>query len=160
MILFVGQAPGRRALKKGRAFDGPGAGSRLAAMSGLARGEFLSRFKTTNVFRRWPGKKGKGDAFPLARAHRGAQRIMSSDAWREAEKVVFVGQGVVRAFLFHAPDLALRLIDRPCTMQTWAHGAKPRAYLPHPSGVNRWYNDPNNRFLAESFLRKLAKEVR
>lgn len=150
-VLFVGQAPGRRAPRTARAFGGPGAGSRLAKLCGLTHGEFLSRCRTANLIKGWPGKNGKGDAFPFAVARRGLHRIIKTDLWRDADRIVFVGQGVARVVL---PNISTVMVKRPCE---WYFSRF--AYLPHPSGVNRWYNDRSNTRRAETFLRALVKEA-
>lgn len=33
------------------------------------------------------------------------------------------------------------------------------AFLPHPSGLNRWWNDEQNRLDAESFMRSVGEEI-
>lgn len=152
-VLFVGQAPGPKAKRGARAFEGAGAGSRLANYAGLLPGQFLEKFSTVNVLKTWPGRgAGKGDRFPMAYAQRAARKMWSdSCAFCGHDKVVFVGQATVKAFGFVK---LLRL--QPCE---WSGHDKWVAYLPHPSGVNHWYNSHENRQRAERFLRELVKEV-
>lgn len=42
----------------------------------------------------------------------------------------------------------------------WSEEGEPFrwAMLPHPSGVNRWWNEPENREAAREFLRQLLLE--
>jgi len=61
--------------------------------------------------------------------------------------VVLVGAAVARAFGARVGELA------------WGHDPVLRAelaLLPHPSGVNLWWNLPTNVERARAFLRKLS----
>jgi len=148
--LFVGQAPGRVAKRGARAFSGRvGSSARLAKLAGTTVDGFLSRAETVNVLKAWPGKSGKGDAFPRPAARRGVNEILRSEAFKRSTRVVFVGQAVWRAFL--GP-----MVMRPCEWSSvFLRGHCPDvAYLPHPSGVNRWYNEPENRDRASAFLKE------
>jgi hypothetical protein len=134
-------------MKRGaRAFSGEaGAGARLAKLADMTLDGFLSRARTVNVLARWPGKSGKGDRFPLTKkTFERSRRIELSEAYADASVVVLVGAAVCRVFDY--PELA----DRPCEMN-----ALGVAYLPHPSGVNRWFNVPANRAKAKQFLKEV-----
>jgi uracil-DNA glycosylase len=138
-ITIIGQAPGARNGKR-RAFEGR-SGDRLAEAAGLrGHAELRRRADVTNLLRRFPGKSGriKGDAFPMRRARRAA-RI------RKLEGVVLlIGRGVARAFDVDAPFLR------------WVRRGDARiAVVPHPSGVNLWWNSAENRRRARRFLRRL-----
>ena len=63
----------------------------------------------------------------------------------DGRTVVMAGRGVAAAFgIRRVPYL------------TWVqHRGMTTAILPHPSGVNRWYNDPRNKRAAERFLRSI-----
>jgi uracil-DNA glycosylase len=141
-VLLIGQGPSRRRPRGARAFDGPGAGAHLAKLAGVPQAELLRRVRAVNLLKTWRGKAGKGDRFPMAAARRAAAKLYSSKLYHEADVVVFVGDAVARAFGVG------RL--KPCGIY-WGWAAK----LPHPSGVNRWYNEQANRDLASRFLRDL-----
>ena len=72
-------------------------------------------------------------------------------------RVLLLGSNVAGAFGF---------FDRPALRwQTFYHfdgethrRVGPTALLPHPSGVNLWWNDPENRGRAARFMRALARE--
>ncbi len=150
-VLFVGQAPGRRAPRGSRAFGGPGAGSRLAKLCGITHEQFLEKFSTINLLKTYPGRNGKGDRFPMKAAQRAAVKMwVGSRAFCGYDRVIIVGAATVRAFPFSKAEA------QPCT---WMGHAKWLAFLPHPSGVNHWYNNPSNRQRAERFLRELVKEA-
>ena len=136
-IVMIGQAPSR-----GRSRKEPltgASGKRLAQLAGLSTQEFRGFFDRANVLRRWPGKNGKGDAFPAAKARRGAVRLRRELAGR---RLILLGSAVARAF---------GLRDHP--LMTWfEHGGLTVAVIPHPSGLNRWWNDSSNTVEAAAFL--------
>jgi uracil-DNA glycosylase len=64
--------------------------------------------------------------------------------------VLFVGKRVAQAFGYGDDELL-----------TWhRHKAYNRATVPHPSGVNKWWNDSQNRERGEDFLRRVAEQAR
>jgi uracil-DNA glycosylase len=141
-IVLVGQAPSRDT--DGRAPFSGKSGQRLERLAGLGSGELQARFALANVLQRWPGSAGKGDLFPMADARRAAPRLLRALAGR---RVVAVGCAVAKALGVASalPDLTWRkfaLLDAI-------------AVVPHPSGVNRWWNEPGNRDAAAAFLRSL-----
>lgn len=120
-------------------------------MSGVTLEKFLAKVRTTNVLPAWTGKQGKGDRFDMADARAAAMAITCSDAFFEAQSVVFVGFRVAAAFGRH--EL------KPCR---WAPGwlmGQRAALLPHPSGINTWYNDPDNKAAAARFMRKIWRTM-
>lgn len=135
-IVIVGQAPGPRS--GDRAFDGR-SGDRLARYMGLSdRRDLLEHFELLNLLRRYPGPAGdKGDAFPAGRARRAARRLSGR---LRARTVLLAGKRVGAAFGVGAEYLE------------WGTHEQGFAFvvIPHPSGVNRWWNDPDNR---ESFTK-------
>ena len=142
--LLVGQAPSRTSDPR-RPLEGKGAPARLAGLLGM-RAEDLNRsFRRMNVLDEWPGRCGKGDAFPAGLAREAAKKV------RLRGRVVFLGKGAARAFGFRGEFLG------------WSDfGGSRAAIFPHPSGVNRWFNDAGNRrrareFMEEILSRKLLK---
>jgi len=162
--LFIGQAPGPSALEVrrsnrgkrigGRALAGA-AGERLASLGGLASvDDFLARVDTVNVLVEYPGPAPqKGDAFPMPGATRRARVLRYEHAHRD--QIVLVGIAVARAFGFDDPPLCEWMIDVIAFDKEiqWA-------VIPHPSGVNRWWNDPINKALAEVFLHSLFDDAK
>ena len=136
-IVLIGQAPSRTG-KPSR----PLASAKLAAICGLTTGQYLKKFRRLNVFNIWPGKNGKGDAFPLARARTRAARLAKNLI---CGQTVFVGIKTAEAFSFKSAPLRWRKFN----------GGKA-AILPHPSGINRWWNDPDNKKRAKRFMRALG----
>lgn len=143
--LLIGQAPGP-ATVPGLPLSGR-SGARLAALCGLDPDGFQIAFDRVNLIRRFPGKIGKGDAFPLAIARRRALALARTFPGRT---VVLLGGNVSSAFLL-----------APAPLFRWRRGALGAARLaiaPHPSGISRWWNEPENVAAAARFFRRLARE--
>jgi len=138
-ILVIGQAPGR---KPGGALMGR-AGEKLADLHGVPHAEFMATRDVINLLDYFPGKAGKGDAFPMAEAREQAARYDLS-RW---DRVVFLGRNVACAFGLRAPFLAWHLLDGSLC-----------AAVPHTSGVNTWWNDPRNEAAARRFCLALEAE--
>lgn len=147
----MGQAPSRASGPV--AFDGR-SGRRVAELCGAPE----LPFRAVNLVERWPGpsRGGKGDAFPMDQARRGALRVARLIARERPARVLLAGRRVAEAFGWRgAPLLA------------WAEaevlvGGRPvaevaAAVIPHPSGVSRWWNDPANEGAARAFLADLAE---
>ncbi len=104
--------------------------------------EFLDSFDTTNILDDYPGKNrnGQGDAFPLELARDAAAEIDLS----EYDAIVLAGKNAAAAFGLRD----LQLMERRDKF----------VLIPHPSGLNRWWNDPDNvkqaRSLFLSFLNR------
>lgn len=137
--ILVGQAPSRGA-DDVPPFGGR-SGKRIAAMAGVDHARLLDVFDAVNLLERWPGPRGKGDLFPLREARRRAAILTSMLTGRT---VVLVGQGVARAFGQDSTPLS-RLSGGLCGF-----------VVPHPSGLNRWYNDASNVSAASAMLKTLA----
>ncbi len=136
--LLIAEAPGMRNGRT-RPLDGP-SGTRLAACMGLTIEEMRARFNVRNLLAEWPGACGAGSRFPMHAARYAAARV------RVAGKpyVILLGKRVASAFGVCAPFLE------------WCEVRGIRAaVVPHPSGVNHWWNEQANRDAASSFLRAL-----
>ena len=144
-LVLVGQAPARAS--GSRAFDGR-SGDRLAAYMGLAdRGELLATLECLNLLRRYPGSAGeKGDLFPRAGARRAARRLLGRLTGRW---VLLAGKNVAGAFGMGTEYL---------TWETHPGGFRA-AVIPHPSGVNHWWNDERNRRTFRRWARQALREV-
>lgn len=119
-VVLVGQAPSRRS-DPARPLSGR-SGDFLSTAAGFKIG---GAFDLRNLLSGFPGKKGKGDAFPLWKAKIAAWALCRE---LKGRRVVLLGQNVARAFGFGRPEL-----------MTWVAGPWPlweTAVLPHPSGIN------------------------
>lgn len=129
-ILIIGEAP---SLHGDPAVPLEGSvGKRLAEYAGLTWSDYLALTERRNIFQEpveWSRVEAKGRAevmFPqLLGRH-----------------VILLGQRVADAFAFHWPLL------------NWVSvGGVTVAIVPHPSGKNLWWNEPENRSQARRFLR-------
>lgn len=143
-ILVIGQAPSRTS--GSRAFDGL-SGDRLARHMGLCdRESLLNTLTCVNLLATYPGTgKGKGDAFPTHKARRSACDLLHSLANENDVRLLFAGHAVATACGVRRPYLewVMHPIGHEC------------AVIPHPSGINRWWNDEENRRRFLHFMRPL-----
>jgi len=143
MLILIGQAPNchndeRHALE-GRI------GARLCRLFGCQEEDYLKWTQRFNVLPRWPGKTGKGDKFPLALARQNARRMRYSLAGCH---VMFVG--VATAKVFGVTHIPFRWVK----VEIAEHnvGSFSAAVVPHPSGVNMWWNLECNKNKARRFM--------
>lgn len=141
--LLVGQSPSvlTDAREDRRASSG-NSGERLAAVLGTSLANLLTSFEAVNLIDRFRGHSegGKGDIFPLDEARRTACLLSVS-----GRRVVLVGRGVAEAF-----DLA----DMAFLEVRQVKGAT-FLLLPHPSGVDSWWNKGSNIEAATKALCKM-----
>lgn len=110
---------------------------------------FHSVFKCVNLLDEYPGRAGKkGDKFPMQKAEEAALKLAPTIPPRT--RVVCVGKKVAEAF---GIDTKSR---QPFIW--FPHGDAEFSWMPHPSGVNLFYNNPNNVFTAKVFLARAARE--
>lgn len=140
--LIVGEAPGR----KGRRAPVAGrCGLTLARYAGLSPRAFYRTFARTNVLPTWPGAAAKkGARFPAKGARINARAIAQREFW-SGRTIILLGKRVARAFLC-----------RPEYFVGQATGGAMLYVVPHPSGVNAWYNAAENRDRTSRFMRTVA----
>lgn len=139
-LLIVGEAPSSRG---NGVVLGELVGRRLAEAGGISLDDYLERTDRVNLFQR-----------PLARWDRvGARFHASLVAIDRTRRVILLGRRVAAAFSLAHLDV-LRWYG-PATTRL---AARSLAIVPHPSGRNRWWNDPANRIQAERFLRTALRE--
>ena len=147
--LIVAQAPSSKS-DPAEPLSGQ-SGRRLADLAGLTFEAFLERFERVNLLPVYPGRQGKGDAFPMAEAREHAHQILVSH-FRGGRRVVLLGRNVAAAFMG-----SMLADDFP--QLTWVGSAINHGFVvarcPHPSGVCRWWNEPKNVEAARAFWRKI-----
>lgn len=145
--LIIGQAPARNGDPEkplvGRS------GKKLAELMGVSEESFYRSYDRVNVYGRYMGKQGKGDAFPKPSQGQIAH-LIEKLKFQRRPFVLFVGQKTAKAFGF----------DTKKTGFLWLkdHIGTKCAVLPHPSGVNRWWNDGHNVVEASMFLCNMEKQ--
>lgn len=166
-VLLVGQAPG--ADGDVRPLTGI-MGVRLAELMGVcgtpgvpddeAIGVWFDR---ANVLDFYPGRSGKGHAFPVGAARIAAELMLPEV--KRYDRVVFCGKAVFEAFRTcgTGDESARRRKEwRGWPMLTWHHLdrtglAGSWAWMPHTSMIVTWWNDRENVEAAQAFLRDLGE---
>ena len=151
--LFIGQAPSKETDGL-EPFVGR-CGKFLAALMGLTHEEMLEQHDFINIFDSWPGAGTGGDLFSINEAKRKACELLPL---LNGRLVIFLGSNVAHAF-----ELNKFSFFRFYQLLALSQGSSTTAavaVVPHPSGVNRWYNDHNNREAASRFLLSLQKRCR
>lgn len=149
-LLIIGQAPSRETEGK-PAFTGK-CGRFLAELLGTTQQQMLEVHDFLNILEHYPGKVIGGDRFPLIEARSRAWEILPR-LW--GRTTVLLGRNVASAFQLHGYEYAR--IYAFSELQRGLHGVQGLvAIVPHPSGVNRFYNLEGNRVKVSKFLKELA----
>lgn len=137
-LLFIGEAPSRPIGGPGWAPFGAGSGLRLATWAGLTPYGMRKRARLINLF------DDPVDGWSAKEAAWSARRLWASVAL-ERDVVVLLGRKVATAFdLAHVEPFVMFQTSGPAM-----------AMIPHPSGRNRYWNEPAHVDQAERFLRGL-----
>lgn len=140
--LLVGEAPGKNEVTEqplmGRV------GKRMAALAGLTYDEYLERFDRVNLLHVRQDTKEKGFEFDHAAASIAAHKLFLDGTIVPGRVVVMLGWRVTRAFF--SPYYKAYFERYDC-------GDVAFYAMPHPSGVNRWWNEDENVRKASLFLR-------
>lgn len=150
--LIVGEAPSKNELPE-RPIEGR-IGARLAVCCGLPYDEFLERFERVNLLRVRQDTKEKGFEFDAAAAAHVAWQmaapLSTQFAFHEGRTVLLLGKRVAAAF-----GADTRYFERQRI------GTRAEVYvLPHPSGVNRWWNDEANQRRMVEFMHGIVERTR
>jgi hypothetical protein len=164
--LLIGQAPGPNTDPDFPLFPLPrtSAGGRLQRFLGMTRSEYLKTFDRVNLLPYFPGRTQKrDDAFPIPAARMAAQILRPM---LRSRRVVLVGRKVADAFGLDPklPWMTPTLYRcGPRSMTAGCKGLAEMMVIPHPSGRNHWYNNPDNQLLlAEgmgAFIRKSREDA-
>lgn len=142
-ILLVGQAPGLRATNENRPFAGA-AGDKLRAwfeMGGIPSEGFWRKIHFSAITKCYPGRLpgARGDRVPTPE-----EQILCRP-WLDAqleilrpEIVLLVGLLAIQTFLGRVPSL--QAVVGTAVVRDGVRYLP----LPHPSGVSRWLNEPEN----------------
>ena len=135
-LLVVGEAPSRLSLEP----LGGRCGSLLEDLLGPGAWAAADR---VNLLGEWPGREGRGSAFPLALARASASAL--AERFGRYRVVLLLGARVARAASLCPRELEWCMVRGACVGR-----------LPHPSGVNRWWNSEENRAAARAFAREAS----
>ncbi|HUP27335.1 MAG TPA: uracil-DNA glycosylase family protein [Chloroflexia bacterium] len=142
-ILLVGQAPGLRATNENRPFAGI-SGDKLRAwfeMGGIAREDFWRKIHFSAVTKCYPGRLpgARGDRVPTPHEQLLCRPWLDAQlALLQPDIVLLVGLLAIQTFLGKVPSLQ-------AVVGTAVEREGVRYLpLPHPSGVSRWLNEPEN----------------
>ena len=151
---MFGQAPGVEEGRQRRPWRGD-AGRTLRRWLGLDDDEFYATFYCASVTRCYPGRRpsGGGDRLPTPR-----ERDLCA-FWHEWELRI-----LRPALIVPVGGLAVgRLLGRKrlieCVGCRYELNGAVVIPLPHPSGVSRWENDPENRALRERAVATIRTEL-
>ena len=161
--LLIGQAPPPSFEDRPHSplypYPSTGTGGRLAKLMNLDALTYLKTFQRINLLRVFPGGRRRPggtrvDHWPKAEARRAADLIapLLGD-----KQVILVGRNVARAFglqLRGWHEWSSYVVsyppDQPVHFQV--------AVIPHPSGLNRWYQDSSNVAMATDFWARFLEE--
>ena len=147
-LLFIGQAPSQETEGK-PPFTGKCGKFLAETLLNTTQEQMLEDHDFINVLNHWPGKGYGGDKFPLNEAIPAARGLWPTLAGRT---VVLLGSNVGRAF--GAKQFVYFQWYEFRDPQEFRNVICPKmAIVPHPSGVNRYWNNPNARLLAQKFFR-------
>jgi hypothetical protein len=140
-IGLVGQAPSRRGDPR-KPLAGPN-GRKIAQLAGMSYDELIAcRRKHLNTHR--SAERGKSDRFDHAKGNINAADVLLD--WR-VERIVLLGKNVARCFGFR---------DLPFLAEISLYG-RWFLILPHPSRVNRWWNERRNERRARQLLQRFLR---
>lgn len=141
-VILLGQAPSATS-DPGEAFSGK-SGARLAELCGLTHADFLKAFTRRNVADAYAGKQARGNG------DRVFNRALPDDFPAPGAGKLFIAVGAVAA-------QALGVKEAARHFQFYFINERIIVTVPHPSGVNRWWNEPTNVVKARKFWRWLAQ---
>jgi uracil-DNA glycosylase family 4 len=160
--MVVGQAPAKVETGQAGLPFGPRRGGRPSLLwmwlerAGWPEAEFRANQYLSAITKCYPGKSssGRGDRVPTA-----AERELCRP-WRERELalirpsvIIPIGRMAIEQFL---PELKGRPLENFIGAVFERDGVS-LVPLPHPSGVSRWLNRPENRARVDEALKRLGK---
>lgn len=112
--------------------------------------DFVMDARHANLLNEWPGHARRGSAFPMDEGRAAAERFEEVLDIVKPELVLLTGRRVAAAFGLHMHHRGQDYFEA-CTVHE-----RRATVVPHPSGVNRWWNELINRERARDFLEELA----
>lgn len=162
--MVVGQAPAQRAHLADRPWSGPS--GRLMrtwfARAGFDPDRFYDDWYFTSLTKCFPGKaaSGSGDRAPSATERALCRSFLDTELHViRPPLIIALGRQAAEALIPEARKLTLRDLVGSIHTGDLGYGDVPIVPLPHPSGVGRWLNDPENRALVDRAMDLMAELV-
>lgn len=144
--ILIGEAPSKNEVTE-TPLEGR-IGKRLARLCGLSLAEYLEHFERINLLHTRQDTRERGFEFDHAAAARAAHELWMH-VISPGRVVLLLGKRVARAF-----DEQKDYFEEHRTVQGIRFFV-----LPHPSGVNHWWNDEANYRKAAEFMQWIVVET-
>jgi len=141
-LVLIGQSPGKNPGEHGP-LTGK-SGKLMAKRMGLSFEEYLL-LDRRNILTEFKGKAAKGDLFPLKEAKEEASKMI----FFPGSTLVLLGKAVAGAMGIKGKKTYFVKYDIDEEKNISAF------IVPHPSGINLWWNDADNRKKADAFFKDL-----
>ncbi|MCX6017897.1 MAG: uracil-DNA glycosylase family protein [Chloroflexi bacterium] len=155
-MMLVGQAPAASLRSKGLPFSGQ-AGRvlfRWLAQAGFSEDDFRANCYFTAITKCYPGPArngpGSGDRAPSTAERRMCRPFLERELELVQPRLVLAVGRIAIEYFLGPLDLATAVGS------TFNQPGRTIVPLPHPSGVSRWTNAPDNRARLDRALRALA----
>lgn len=146
--LIVGEAPSKNEVTE-RPIEGR-IGRRLAALAGLTLEEFLAHFDRVNLLHERQDTAEHGFQFDRFAATKAARELGMT--FQHDQVILLLGKRVADAF---------GMVDiKHFESRSFYSICGTIFVMPHPSGVNRWWNKLCNKREAETFMRTIIERTR
>lgn len=142
--LLVGEAPSKNEVIPQTL--GGRVGKRLAKFAGITIQEYLETFDRMNLLIERQDTAEHGFQFDMQQAKENARNLRLM--FPERRRIILLGKRVAEAFQLPLIYFEEMRADHIYTI------------IPHPSGINRWYNEPRNIAEIEHFMRMLVEDSR
>ncbi len=159
--MVIGQAPAQGAHLAERPWSGPSGALMRAwfATAGFDPERFHDDWYFTSITKCFPGKaaSGTGDRSPSAAERALCRPYLEVElALIRPALIVTLGRLAADAIIPGARSRTLRELVETVWQVDVGYGDVPVVALPHPSGVGRWLNDPDNRARVDRAMERLA----
>lgn len=178
-ILLLGEAPNEATAGRPRAWLLPDrsrarhAANNLLRHSGWSLTDYLRVFqRRDNLVHECPPRAEKGYTWHAQEGRRNVPRIIRKHGLLGEDRVsrmVILGRRVASCFEWEGFHTGAPMAKSKVPLLEWHVVRAPHldragdfieaAILPHPSGVNTWWNLPENREAARAFLAELREDV-
>lgn len=138
--IIVGEAPSKNQDPE-RPIEGR-IGKRLALFANLSYEAYLEHFERVNLLHL---RQDDGTKFIFDNVAAAEEAKRLRQAWDYGRQVLLLGNRVAKAFGVQGPCFERLVYDHDFYI------------VPHPSGLNRFYNDPANRHQARAFLSQFVR---